>query len=731
QRPLLPSHLITQIANVGYHDVNQKQKALALSKGTVFIHGSAHSGGSIDNSMDKTVIPAIKTSALDCTSSCAAGQFAVGISSFCDGSCSAEWSPSSLLPTGPRFGGQGCGAGDPSKYGTNCRLCYANQQGALEADRVLEATRSSSVSSAEHVVMCDTQAPPAALECSAECQDLGNTICDYRCGGGTYGDFHCNWRGLGDKCRLCFHDTATAYLADGIAKAHDSRVIMCATYEPPVFGASFFESYVVRNSSTDNIQAPPLLDIDGGGDPAQTVHSGNVLRSEMCAFLRGYFEFLAETEVAVSSILQLMPGMRVGIATHPRDYHVFNRTIGHLPGVSIANTSVAEHAALHADEVCGEGTRLIYYMSPGVILSREFTSKDTHTPRGELVVAFHDADLVGPENAKRAKGTAVVLGFASPSFTYGSDLILPAAINGQLRTLLRRDQQLFQNSSESDVTRRETVGDTVEHYLDSLAKKYEGKSCSIDISEVLAALAYSLNPDGVVFVSPTMWSKQNLFATKSIWDIPLVKPAFSCSFNVAWAAKGYDMGNYLAEELEAFTRGAKCELGFKATNPRDLRIKRHWEFGVEGALQAMPDLRDYNISVMYRSFVGDADLFGLSLTTVLEHFSSALEVVVVVLETEVELFEGIVSPFSASAPFPIRVVGEPDLMDGHVQQKYSKLRGDLYTTGDYILHLDSDVVLFEDLTYDHMFHLGKPVLPFRRYRIEDSQGEEGLSHAHQ
>lgn len=52
-----------------------------------------------------------------------------------------------------------------------------------------------------------------------------------------------------------------------------------------------------------------------------------------------------------------------------------------------------------------------------------------------------------------------------------------------------------------------------------------------------------------------------------------------------------------------------------------------------------------------------------------------------------------------------------------------QLRADLYTDGDYVLHLDSDVLLFEDITYAHIFHLGKPVLPFRRYRMETLGGE--------
>lgn len=32
-------------------------------------------------------------------------------------------------------------------------------------------------------------------------------------------------------------------------------------------------------------------------------------------------------------------------------------------------------------------------------------------------------------------------------------------------------------------------------------------------------------------------------------------------------------------------------------------------------------------------------------------------------------------------------------------------------------------MLYEPITYDHMFHMGKPVLPFRRYREETSLGE--------
>lgn len=59
----------------------------------------------------------------------------------------------------------------------------------------------------------------------------------------------------------------------------------------------------------------------------------------------------------------------------------------------------------------------------------------------------------------------------------------------------------------------------------------------------------------------------------------------------------------------------------------------------------------------------------------------------------------------------------------------TQLRADLYTNGAYVLHLDSDAVVFEDVTYAHMFHLGKPVLPFRRYG-KNGGGEGKVHEAH-
>lgn len=64
---------------------------------------------------------------------------------------------------------------------------------------------------------------------------------------------------------------------------------------------------------------------------------------------------------------------------------------GFYPGVQFSITPNAHLSSLFADEHCGEGTKLILYMQPGSVLARSFTSKDTHTPRGELLVVYGDA----------------------------------------------------------------------------------------------------------------------------------------------------------------------------------------------------------------------------------------------------------------------------------------------------------------------------------------------------
>lgn len=51
----------------------------------------------------------------------------------------------------------------------------------------------------------------------------------------------------------------------------------------------------------------------------------DVSRGEMCAFIPGYFQFIAETEVTIKSVVHFMPGMRVVVAVHLSDFPVYQK----------------------------------------------------------------------------------------------------------------------------------------------------------------------------------------------------------------------------------------------------------------------------------------------------------------------------------------------------------------------------------------------------------------------
>ncbi|CAM9281830.1 unnamed protein product, partial [Ectocarpus fasciculatus] len=722
---------LPQISNVGHFDVSDQHVAQAVSQETLFIHGSSQSEGSLAHPVARPTgkLP-IDPNSLDCSSACGSPlSDKTGVSTFCDESCATGWSPA-----GPRLGGHDCGAGDPSQFGSTCRLCYTDEALALVTDRRLSSAAANPSTPHAHVVMCDTAQPPPASSCTTACQDSADTVCDFRCGSGRYGDFNCDWRGLGSTCRLCFHELPAAHLADEFAKAHGGRVIMCNTHEPPPpIGSNTNDKQEESGHGGADAGNGPTLAIppqesnkevvpgeEESDDPAATEYIGTTARGHMCAFMRGHARLLPMTKVSVSSILDFMPGMRIGIATHPRDLKEFNRTFGHIPDVTVGASTNVEYSPLIADYICGEGTRLIYYMDVGEVLSRTFTKKDTHTVLGDLIVSLVSTDEVPPFAVARGMASSVLLGITTPVFTHGSDLILPAETNAQLRAVLDGNQKLEARTDAQDGHSKRV--ERMYEYLAGVASTHQG-SAVIEIPEVLAALAYSRNSHGVAFVNMHEWSHQNLFSEASIWDVPMVKPRFGCSFDRSLGRQGYDMGEILAKELEGFKLGASCERGFKAIEVSAMGVKATRQLSVQGAEQSMPKLLDHDVTVMYRTFAGDAKLFNASIAAVIEHVPSAFEVVVVVVGADVEIFESIVKPFRNVAPFPVRVVGEPELMDGKLQQKYSKLRADLYTEGDYILHLDSDAVVFQDVSFAHMFHLGKPVLPFRRY--EKKRRSEG------
>eukprot|EP00903_Cladosiphon_okamuranus_P017930 g16498.t1 len=719
---------IPLIGNVGLHYVTYNRKA--VSGNAPFLHVFAGERESTANKAEAHAEDSGGGVVGTCTSDCGLADEHGGtsyMSTFCDPSCMPEWSLN-----GPRFDGYGCGADDPARFGQSCRKCFTSQEAALAEEERLSSAEVMGPTTGVHVVMCATANPPPASECSDECISAADTVCDYRCERDDCGDLDCNWSGLGRTCRFCFHNAFEAYLADETAKLNGSRsrAIMCATHEPPVamWSTSSPPDAKVGDVASKEASLPSPAGIDakasdvGTANSAVVSYSGDITRGDLCAFMVGYFEFLPEASAAVSSVTHFMPGMKIGIATHPRDFHVYNRAVGHLPTVNVVNSSHVEHSSLNADKACGPGTRLIFYMGIGEVLSRSFTEKDTHTPRGDLIVAFTDTDELGnTEFERRALGAKVILGSTPPCFTYGTDLILPAELNERLRGILRSSTILDRARAQRSEPRVQDPDDDLTGDLAVLGARHRSHA-TIFIPEVLAALGFFRSPDTMEYMTPQQWSGENMIAIQSVWDVPLVKPKFGCSYDMGLSISGYDLAEKLTDELELFKLGLKCDTGFRPVQASELNIKINNEFGVAGALQEMPDLEEFRISVMYRTFFGDSWLFEMSIQTVFRYFPNALELVAVVIEEDEALFEDIMDRHRASAPFPLRVVTEPDLMDGHIQQKYSKLRADLYTRGDYVMHLDSDVVLLEDITYSHIFHLRKPVLPYRRYRTETATG---------
>lgn len=63
-------------------------------------------------------------------------------------------------------------------------------------------------------------------------------------------------------------------------------------------------------------------------------------------------------------------------------------------------------------------------------------------------------------------------------------------------------------------------------------------------------------------MNPREWVAEHLFKETSIWDIPLVKPRFSCGVDPALLGSGVDIAEVLERSLELFSGGGTCESGF-------------------------------------------------------------------------------------------------------------------------------------------------------------------------
>lgn len=125
------------------------------------------------------------------------------------------------------------------------------------------------------------------------------------------------------------------------------------------------------------------------------------------------------------------------------------RTFANNPAVHIDTSPIPRLSAVMADEYCGDDTELIYYLQAGTLLSRSFTDKDTHSPRGDLLVVYSDGRGADYRTLASAEATSVLLGFQSPVFTFGTDLVLPADVNGQLRELIAFDAGIDEDDSNA------------------------------------------------------------------------------------------------------------------------------------------------------------------------------------------------------------------------------------------------------------------------------------------
>ncbi|CBJ28664.1 hypothetical protein Esi_0117_0037 [Ectocarpus siliculosus] len=396
-------------------------------------------------------------------------------------------------------------------------------------------------------------------------------VCDANCSRrDVYGTLGCGTKdgAYGTECRACYNDGGKAHKQD----TPENRVIMCSTAMP----VDVRDLWLSTDSEDHSLQIAHAMeaedreeeaegsfervDVDGiregvisfFEEEAERPFFQDLKRGNLCAFVSGRVDEEAMWEVTVKSILQFMPGMRVAIAAGAKGLDAYERSMGGLPGVTISSTHNPATASLFADRFCGAGTALILYVELGSVLSRPFTSKDTHSPRGDLLVV-HRGGQGSYRDDERSRRSGLVLGLEAPSFTRGTDLVLPVGANKDLRGSLGMEMH-------ADSVRRDGVGAAV-MALTEPADFEEVSAVPQARNRMLAALAYARNTPGVWFGDPKVWVGQHLFQEASIWDIPLVKPRFTCAIALALEPDILRAATTLQNNLDFFSRGGKCEDG--------------------------------------------------------------------------------------------------------------------------------------------------------------------------
>ncbi|CAM9403327.1 unnamed protein product [Ectocarpus fasciculatus] len=414
-------------------------------------------------------------------------------------------------------------------------------------------------------------------KCSSSCEYTSRDgtrgrICDANCSTpDVYGTRGCNAKQgtYGEECRACFNDVDKARKQD----TPENRAIMCSTGMPvdvygrrltpddggrPLRVAKMFEIEDDSEEEAEDVEEDANVHGDRENvisffeEAAKVPYSQDLKRGDLCAFVSGRVGEEAMWEVTVKSILQFVPGMRVAIAAEAEGLDAYERSMGDLPRVTVSSTQNPSTASLFADQFCGAGTALILYVKPGSVLFRPFTSKDTHSMRGDLLVV-HTGSQGSYHDAQLRRRSASVLGFDAPSFTDGTDLMLPVGANEALRESLglRHGASLQHDGDGASMIALQELVD-----FDQVSAVPQVRLW------VLAALAYSRETPGVWFVDPQAWVGQNLFKEASIWNIPLVKPRYTCAIAPSQLEPGSPSTvEVLQKNLDFFSKGGKCASG--------------------------------------------------------------------------------------------------------------------------------------------------------------------------
>eukprot|EP00903_Cladosiphon_okamuranus_P007272 g7050.t1 len=437
-----------------------------------------------------------------------------------------------------------------------------------EESNLREGSRRLNDACADTCVNSDPDAPTGFL-CDGTCEneeDHGVLGCAY---GAEYGDLGYAAVPHGMLCRVCFNDVAAALDAD----TEEDRAIMCDTGDPVTV---YYGMPRRRLSTTSNVprvarilaelsdaseatrsssEETPVSESEENdtenkavsffAEAAELPFAHDIARGNLCAFIAGRADEAEMSKVTVMSILSFNPGMRVAIAAEDAGLGDFERVIGDLPDVTVSGTSDVITASLYADEYCGADASLILYLKAGSVVTRSFTEKDTHSPEGDVLVVYSGV-RAGFQGDELARKTELVLGSESPSFTKGTDLLLPVGANQDLRGLVLRSK------AGSDPELVEAM-----HHVTDLNDVFA-------VPQVMASLAYSRNTPGMWFINPQEWVARNLFKAASIWEIPLLKPRYTCTIDPGLHRSEIPNDVLVAElksNLDFFARGGTCESG--------------------------------------------------------------------------------------------------------------------------------------------------------------------------